>query len=287
MDDKSLFNKLWVIESLPDGDLKTGTNLVQNQLSHAKQANPDLSVDLEQPATKSELIDTLNKVRDEARSDGTYPMLHFECHGCEDGLGVASGELVEWDELRESLIEINHACRLNLVIVMAACNGAHLIKVSTKLDRAPFWAVIGPDQEVLAGEVERDFGAFYKKFFETLDGDLSIKELNRGANRKNRTYHFLSAVGLFVKAYTKYYKSHCIGKRRRERIEYLTTQAMKNPDVQRRGVTWTRKKIKEGLAKEDAHFDKLKNRYFFIDSYPENARRFFLSRDEIIEEAKP
>lgn len=34
---ESIFNKLWVIESLPEGDLKTGTSLVDNQLKIVKQ----------------------------------------------------------------------------------------------------------------------------------------------------------------------------------------------------------------------------------------------------------
>ena len=287
MDSGSIFNKLWVIESLPKGDLMTGTSLVENHLEAIANENPDLHFAFEQPRTKSELIELLHKIRDEALSDKLYPMLHLECHGCPDGLGVASGELVEWDELREIFIEINQACRLNFVVVLAACNGAHLIKVSTKMDRAPFWAIIGPENEITAGEAQKDFTAFYNSFFQNLDGDTAINALNGGVGRQDRKYHFLSAQGLFARAYLKYYKSHCIGKGRRERIEDLVTEAMKNPDVKRKGITWARNKIKAGLAAEDEHFEKLKKRYFFCDIFPENVSRFPTSRDEIIEKSKP
>lgn len=278
---ESIFNKLWVIESLPVGDLKTGTLLVDNQLNDVKQDNPDLLIQLEKPITKAELAEVLHKIRDEAR-EGIYPMLHLECHGCPDGLGVASGELVEWDELREVLIEINQACRLNLVIVLAACNGAHLIKVSKKLDRAPFWAIIGPEQEVIAGDIEKDFDGFYQSFFKSLSGDAAMDALNNGKSPSERTYHFLSAEGLFAKAYRKYYRSHCIGRGRRERIEYLTTQAMNHPDVNRRGVAWARNKVKKELAFEDTHFEMIRDRFFFMDCYPENKQRFPLQFDEVI-----
>ncbi len=287
MMDSALFNKLWVIESLPERDLKTGTALVKNQLEEAKRAYPDLLVAFEQPKTKVDLLDVLRRIRDEARSDGIYPMIQFECHGCPEGIGVASGELVAWDDLRKTLIEINHACRLNLVIVLATCNGAHLIKVSTAMDRAPFWAIIGPEVEVKAGDVERDFGAFYKTFFESLDIDAAFDALNQGEPRPERKYHFLSATGLFIRAYTRYYKNHCIGKGRHERVEVLTTQAMQNPDVRLRGVKWARKKVKEHVAAEDAHFDKLKDRFFFLDCFPENAERFPLSRDDILDKLQP
>ncbi len=213
-------------------------------------------------------------------------MIHFECHGCPAGLGVANNELVSWDDLRKTLIEINEACRLNLVIVLAACNGAHLIKVAIKMDRAPFWAVIGPEVEITEGEAERDFGEFYKTFFDTLDGNVAIDALNRGVARPERKYHFLGAAGLFVRAYTSYYKNHCSGKGKRERVENMVTQAMQHPGVQRRGVNWARKKIKEGLAAEDTHFNKMKERFFFIDLFPDNAIRFSLSHDDVLEKVQ-
>ena len=165
MSSESIFSKLWVIESLPDGDLKTGTALVENHLRDIQKDNPSLHLALEQPRTKADLIQLLHKIRDETIEEGLYPLLHFECHGCPDGLGVASGELVTWDELREILIEINQACKLNLVVILAACNGVHLIKVATKMDRAPFWAVIGPEKEITAGEAKHDFSVFYSVFF--------------------------------------------------------------------------------------------------------------------------
>ena len=148
MDNKSIFNKLWVVESLPEGELKTGTSLVENQLTGAKQKHKDLIVAFIKTVTKADLIDVLHRICDEARSEDMTPMLHIECHGCPDGLYVASGELVEWDDLREILIEINHACRLNLVIVLKL------------LDDANYLAVFATDQ--LHAQVLLFLNAFYE-----------------------------------------------------------------------------------------------------------------------------
>ena len=287
MDSRSLFKKLWVIESLPPADFKTGKSLVEGKLEEAKRVNPYLLVAFNQPETKQELFELLREIRDESRSYGRYPMIHFECHGCPEGLGLANNELVTWDDLRKTLIEINQACRLNLVVVLAACNGAHLIKVATKMDRAPFWAIIGPEFEVTTGDVVRDFGAFYKTFFEKLDGDAAIDALNQGVETPDRKYHFFSATGLFIRAYTSYYKSHCTGKGRCGRIEDLVTQAMQNPEVQRRGVSYARTKVKEGLADKEVHFIKMKNRFFFIDLFPGNAERFPLRHSDVLEKIRP
>ncbi|GAA0231210.1 hypothetical protein [Marinomonas primoryensis] len=277
----NIFNKLWVIESLPSGELRTGKSLFDNQLDKAKQVQQDLLVEFAEPITKSELFDVLEKIRNEALS-GIYPMIHFECHGCKEGLGTSSGELVEWDEIREILIEINRATKLNLMIVIAACNGAHLINVSTRLDAAPFWAIIGPEVEVTAGHIQDNFSRFYESFFSDLDGDKAIGMLNEEAEHQDRTYHFLSAAGLFSRAYRAYYKSHCVGKGKKERIERLVSEAMKNPNVKKRGVAWARQQVKKGLASEDQHFDKLRKRFFFIADFPENDARFPLSKDDIV-----
>lgn len=276
-----IFNKLWIIESLPSGELRTGKNLFDNQLDKAKQVQPDLVVELAEPITKAQLFDVLKKIRSEAAS-GIYPMIHFECHGCEYGLATASGDLVEWDEIREILIEINRNTKLNLMIVIAACNGAHLIKVSTKLDAAPFWGIIGPEVEVTAGHIQRNFGRFYESFFSDLNGDEAINILNKEAGHPDRTYHFVSAAGLFSRAYRTYYKSHCVGKGKKERVEHLVSEAMKNPEVKKCGVAWARKQVKQGLACEDQHFDKLRKRFFFIDQFPENDARFPFSRESIV-----
>ena len=188
----NILNKLWVIESLPSGELRTGKNLFDNQLDKAKQVQKDLVVEFAEPITKAELLEVLEKIRNEALN-GILPMIHFECHGCEDGLGTASGELVEWDEIREILIEINRSTKLNLMIVIAACNGAYLIKVCTKLEAAPFWAIIGPEVEVSAGHIQDNFGRFYESLFSDLNGDKAMNILNEGVAHSTYVYHFRSA----------------------------------------------------------------------------------------------
>ena len=76
--------------------------------------------------------------------------------------------------MRDTFIRINIASQLNTVIVVAACNGIYLINVSTILDRAAFWAVIGPVDEISDLELKRDFAAFYETFFKAMNGDEAV-----------------------------------------------------------------------------------------------------------------
>jgi hypothetical protein len=171
------FHKLWVIESLRQGDLKTGTRLAEDQLFTARLRHQNLEVVHRSPTTEAELINVLETIRDEASFQGLYPLIHLDCHGDRDGLQTTNGDHIKWEELRRLLIQINDACRYNLMIVIAACNGINLIKCCTTLDRAPLYAAIGPETKVTAGKIDHDFQSFYSKLFEDLDGDAALREL--------------------------------------------------------------------------------------------------------------
>lgn len=280
-DSASLFNTLWIIESLPEGDLKTGQHLYETKLVTARIKHPELTVNFETPSSASDVLGLLERISRTAKQ-GSHPMLHFECHGCLSGLGTATSELISWGDLRTPLIKINEACRLNLVVVLAACNGAHLIKVATRLDRAPFWAVIGPDEEVTAGSVQEDFGAFYEEFFDSLSGDSAMAALNKSNPQSKRRYHFLSAEKLFLKSYAKYYQQHCIGNGKQRRIEDLLTQALQFSVVRQLGISVIRKMIKQKLVEQELFFENKKSNFFFIDEFPENAERFGVSYADIL-----
>jgi hypothetical protein len=285
MVDSHEFHKIWVIESLPDGDLKAGTRLVEDQLSIARSRYKNLEVAHRRPTSKPELLKDLETIRDEALFQGIYPFIHFDCHGDPDGLQTANGAHITWEELRLLLIQINHACQCNLMIVIAACNGINLIKCCTKLDRAPFYAAIGPETEVKAGKLEQDLQAFYSKFFEHLNGDDAVRALNDGREGSERTYHFRSSSGIFARAYRTYYNDNCIGRGKAARREYLLTKIAENPQAKERGFRWIRQMIKKGLSDEDGYFIEKRDRFFFSDKFPENKSRFNFSLSDALLQA--
>lgn len=281
------FQKLWVIESLGGRDLKTGRSLVSNQLVDAQHTYPDLEIGYETPSTTTEMLALLECIRDAARTKGTYPMLHFECHGNKNGLGTSGGDLVRWEELRDVCIEINHACRLNLMVTLAACNGIYFIRTAEKLDRAPFFAVIGPEYKVTEGTVERDFGAFYTKLFHGLDGDAATATLNRGGSGTNRDYHFSTSEAIFLRAYARYHRDECTGDGFATRREKMLSIAQSNPEFVKQGEESVVQVVDAALSSEEEkrHFQRTKDRYFFIKEFPENANRFLVSYNDVIARA--
>lgn len=281
MDTGTEFNKVWVIESLRAGDMETGKSLYNDVLLPLSHSNPDLHVEIDCPVDRDALFGALERVEKDCKR-GLFPILHFECHGNKEGFQLGNDEIIEWDEIRDALIQISIASNLNFVIIVAACNGIHLINVCTQLDRAPFWAVIGPEEEVMELEVKRDFAAFYRKFFECLNADDAILALNRGIHGRDRPYHFLSSIGLFRRAYIAYHTSSCQGKGKKARLENLVTQAMRDPKCNALGVNKIRRLIKGKLSQEERHFQKMKKRFFLMDLYPKNLTRFPITYDDII-----
>lgn len=276
------FDKLWVLESLKEGELKTGRSLVEDPLVTAAASCTNLKLEYRTPSSKKEFFEVLDLIRAQATNQGHTPILHFECHGSKEGLELASGELVQWQELRDRLIAINQACRTHLIITVAACDGAHLIKVAAVLDRAPFWAIIATEGEIAAGALAEDFGNFYRELFSSMNGDAAIKALNRGITDARRRYKFISAAGLFARAYRKYHERYCVGQARQERVEELVTQKLEQSAGRELHIGTVRKQIKQELANHGKHFDTLKKRFFSIDQFPENQARYNFTLEDIL-----
>lgn len=277
---RALFQHIWVIESLSDGHLKTGRALVEGSLSLAAIKFPDLEVTYETPLSREQFLKVLDRVHDDCIATGKLPLLHIECHGCPDGLQMANGELVPWHDIRQRFISINIASHLNLIVVLAACYGMHVLNLATAPDRAPFWAAIAPEKEVYAGHVQTAFGAFYAELFEELDGDAAMTALNQ--QDEQRVYHIFTIRRFFLQAYRQYNLATSHGKGYKNRVEDLVSQAMNDPEIKRSfGITEVRKQVKNRLRRPHEDFERMAHRYFMLDLYPENATRFPVNFDDV------
>jgi hypothetical protein len=280
-DTTTYFNKLWVIESLPQGDLKTGKALFEGPLASPSSTHTNLEVIYRTPETLKDFYSVLDEIYIDTSTTQSLPMIHIESHGSEVGIELASKEVVHWDDVRKQFIRINISTGLNLVVVMAACHGAHILRMAIEMDRAPFLAAIGTEKEVTAGHVELAFKAFYETFFETLSGDQALTALNQ--HDFERTYRFIDAEDFFLSAYRSYYKSSCRGKGKKVWTEDLLTKALRNPAVSKKyGVTGARKLIKFSLSNEAQDFEQFKSGYFMFDLFPDNKKRFTTNYEQAV-----
>lgn len=269
------FHKIWVLESLPIGDLKTGRNLYENHIKSAQINGRQIPSEYVVVNTTLELFETLKRIKTEA-DNFTWPLLHIECHGEEKGLHLSNGDFVAWEALKHYLIEINKSTKFNLLIFLAACKGAWIIHTANSLNvPSPFWGVVAPINDIKAGELQTDLDNFYGTLFLSGDINAAFDSLDKDSEAKNK-YNFSSAEALFITAYRKYYKSQCVGKAKHQRVEALLSTA-RQVYGDRVSVKDARNHIKRSLSNGAFWFNKYKRSFFLVNIYPENEQRFKLT----------
>jgi hypothetical protein len=128
-----------VIESLPTRDVKTGECLFPHLQSLVKANCPEITVHFWTESTADAFLERLRHIGFDTRATGRAPIVHLEAHGAPGGVGLSttSEEIVFWSDLKAPLAQINVTCRLNLLVVVAACGGAGLLAVLQAHERAP------------------------------------------------------------------------------------------------------------------------------------------------------
>lgn len=278
------FNSIYIIESLPEGDLKTGRDLYESCVYPLGNLKEGIYTSLSQPISKNEFIQTLDRIIDECKVNNRGPILHIESHGCTEGIKTASGDLIYWQELKPYLCALNEISRLNLLVVMAACNGMDLAKVILLTDRAPVWAIIGPLKSVNAGRVINGFMAFYNKFFETYDGREALNELNNSPDVKDWDFTFINAEFFFKCVYKKYVESLCtetaLIDRSKKKVKELIAGRPIDTDDEKRKVNEFCLLLK---STQQLFFEKYKVHYFMMDLVNENKTRFKITFDQCMQ----
>lgn len=277
MKSEAIFDRIIVLESLSDSDEKTGRHLFESVLLHVEAVNGDLTSEYISVANPDEFISQIRRISSEVERSEYRPLLHIECHGCQDGLEMEDGKLLRWNRLRNELIRLNIATRMNLIIVVAACSGMYLIDTSSHMDGAPFLGVISTQGKVLSGQIKDRMKMFYKKIIETKNGDSAVAELNVGIGTGEAKFKFQSSMALFVNAFYMYYSEYCKGKGKNIRREQLISRLMQDSEVKKNGIKFARKKVKEMLENPEDHFQFFYQRFFFVNTIEESKERFPLT----------
>jgi hypothetical protein len=106
----------------------------------------------------------------QARAGKRY-FIHFECHGCPDGLGMGS-DTVTWVEQASHLSTLNESMAGQLVLDFSACNGIYTSKMSALASPPPFYAVIGPAKRIAMDCASVVSAAFYRAYLKVHSGQL-------------------------------------------------------------------------------------------------------------------
>lgn len=173
------------------------------------------------PTTASELIDVLDAIAGEARR-GMLPIIHFDTHGsAEDGiLIVQTGEFVGWEVVAEKLRAINVVTGNNLCVVSGACFSFNVIRQVDIHKVAPFFILLAPEHEILAGDIEASIIGFYRDMLAKED---IIEARSRWFPTTMRMFHCEEMLAVVL---SKYINNAGLGKQRERRKEQLVTDAL-------------------------------------------------------------
>jgi len=198
------FNCLYVLESLPASEPKTGSNLYH--YLKPKIAKVGYGCKRYSTITKEDFGLYLDGVYQDVVDRNYFPIIHFEIHGDENGLILESGDIVTWKELSDKLREINKACENNLLLTLAVCNGAYFFRTINIMKLSPCWGFIGPWEKEPGYILSDKFKHFYDYVFKKRTGDINlnmaIKLLHIGDVRSDHILNFYNSEHLFDKIWS-------------------------------------------------------------------------------------
>lgn len=272
------FSRIVIIQSLGSGGCFTGTSLQGDLKILEAYHDLGLEINLVNIVNKRQLIEELSLIERRALDEDNYPLLHLEIHGSDDssGLILSSGEYVSWDDLKTPLTNINIATRLNLIVILAVCYGAHLMKIIQATDRAPCWGLIGPTKEISTGMVLSDFYKFYKTLLESGSGGSAFRAL---VETSENVYHFTNAEQLFRTVYARFIEEECSPSSIDIRARRLYRRLKKDPAARLVSVGKLKRQLKQT---QEPYFNKYSDNFFMFDLYEDNRSRFTVEYKDVL-----
>lgn len=266
-----------IIESLPVGDYRTGTNLYE-MLAPLFAADSRISIDFFSIQTSEDFRSVLGEVLTGARERGELPLIHIECHGNDDELSFADNSRMNWGELYPILRDINVATGMRLLISIAACFGAYLGKRLDLTDRAAFVALLSPSTSIYPDNLFQAYLSFYREMLTSLDGDQALTAMGR-ANPGPPSLTFVDASYFFKLTYRRYLERLCTP-------AALLTRARDIQEKQRQArmrIATLDEIVNQLTTSEPSYFEQFRTIYFLIDLFPDNEARFPVSRTEVLQ----
>jgi hypothetical protein len=283
VDNRLTLGVVHIVEWLRPGDIKTGRDLFDELEPLGIASRPEVPVTFSRAATRAEFIGLLRGFEEDFRATGRIPLLQIETHGDLDGIGPgpSANDGIVWPHLMEELIPLNRVTRLNLVVILAACEGIWGVQMlQPARGAAAFRGLIGPNRPVKAREMAAACMAFYRTVFSGFEGDAAVKAMNDAVGSAKETFLVLSAEWAFKAVYRGFLGELGNPETTEKRVEEIEAKEIARrraeglPDMFMRDKQRARNLTREYLSDHAARFEEMRREFFFIDLYPENEARF-------------
>lgn len=238
------FNSIEIIESLPECEKQTGTELFCDIVTRLCDKH-GYGKNLHRPSSKKEFLDVFNSVSDKVHKSGLMPILHFEIHGSREGFELKNGEKIVWQDIQDYCRLINIKTKNQLLITLATCWGSGIINMIDISKPAPYWGYIGPKEEILNGSLMEDFSEFYSSLLSEHNLNKAIESFKYN-NRRDK-YVYLHCKGIFEYLIENELKGKSLDKDEKFKRLFSKTK-LEYPNLNRSD---RRKKLKNNILKFD------------------------------------
>jgi hypothetical protein len=277
---KLLFNSVYVIESLPPGDSKTGEDLYDVVVFPKSRALEGLQTDFSRVANEAELTRKLLAIAHAAKVANHHPIIHLETHGTESGIALGDGSFVSWRNLAPLFARINEACRMNLLVVALACQGWNLTYSLMPSDRAPVFMLVGPPDDMTAAALLSASSGFYESLFAELDVNKGLVAMNKQLDFKDWPVRPATAEILFCRVFRLYLKELGSNSALQERENELVARFARQKSLDVMQTAELRLALRADLSEHRQAYNRLRETFLMLDLFPDNRARFGLTYDK-------
>lgn len=257
-----------IVDSIPVGEWNTARELHQDLGLRAQVFAPAPEILYRRVEGCTEFRVLLHQLAAAASDTRDIPVLHIECHGNVDGLEFADGSFATWLDLKEPLTCLNIATGMNLLVVIAACDGSALTYALGLVDRAPLHGLIGPTRDVAPEELMRAYLALYETLMRTRSARQAVDEMRLSIPD---TFVYRTAEWLFQHVWNHYQATQETPEARLRRGREMAA----NPPGDYDGPPIQPKVFAQLLAERNREFfDRFRRKFFLCDLFPEHETRF-------------
>ena len=200
-----VFGKIHVIEWLREEDRRSGREAYEDiRTMLATVPNSPVRAIFHRVSSKAAFLARLERIERDYRLGRLIPLLHIDSHGDADAIGLSEYDSILWPDLMKALTPLNQATGVRLPVFLATCEGMWGIRMAQAMDRAPFFALLGPSRKVYPGEVVRGMRAFYKKILIENDGHHAMEAMNNIVDPDSETFRIFNCEQLFENVWNWY-----------------------------------------------------------------------------------
>ena len=190
------FTEIIVIQSIPEEERKTGTEIYDDIISRRAWKDPNLKTDIINVENKREILHLLESIKRKTKEKESIPFIHFETHGTKKGISLSSNEEIFWKDIIPILRSINIYSENNLFISVSSCWGGN-IQFEIEIGKpCPFREFIGPMNKIKPNDLLISFTNFFNELLISDDFEKAINQLNI-YNISGVKFHHLNSESFF------------------------------------------------------------------------------------------